>query len=61
MQKEYDALVKNGTWKLLEPPYGTKPIGYKWVFKKKYRSYGSLVDKHKERLMEKRICIEIRC
>ena len=23
MQNEYDALIKNGTWKLVEPPYGT--------------------------------------
>jgi hypothetical protein len=52
MQKEYDALIKNGTWKLVDPPYGTKLIGCKWVFKNKYISDGSL-DKHKERLMEK--------
>ena len=26
MQKEYDALIKNGTWKLVDPPFGTKPI-----------------------------------
>jgi hypothetical protein len=26
---EYDALIKNGTWKLVDPPYGTKPIGCK--------------------------------
>jgi hypothetical protein len=52
MQKEYYALIKNGTWKLLDPPFETKPIGYKWVFKNKYRSYGSL-ENHKERLMEK--------
>eukprot|EP00253_Pinus_taeda_P006706 PITA_06706 len=31
MQKEYDALIKNGTWKLVDPPFGTKPIGCKWV------------------------------
>jgi hypothetical protein len=27
MQKEYDALINNGTWKLVDPPFGTKPIG----------------------------------
>ena len=47
-----DALIKNGTWKLVYPPFGTKPISYKWVFKNKYRSYGS-PDKHKTRLVEK--------
>ena len=52
MQKEYDALIKNGTWKLVDPPYGTRPIGCKWVFKIKYRSNGSL-DKHKVRLVAK--------
>eukprot|EP00253_Pinus_taeda_P018646 PITA_18646 len=49
MQKEYDALIKNGTWKLVDPPFGTKPIGCKWVYKNKYKADGSL-DKHKARL-----------
>ena len=44
--------MKNGTWKLVEPPVGTKPIGYKWVYKNKYRSDGSL-DKHKARIVAK--------
>ena len=35
MQNEYDALIKNGTWKLVDPPVGTKPIGCKWVYKNK--------------------------
>eukprot|EP00253_Pinus_taeda_P024919 PITA_24919 len=52
MQKEYDALIKNGTWKLVDPPLGTKPIGYKWVYKNKYKADGSL-DKHKTRLVAK--------
>jgi len=26
MQKEYDALIKNGTWRLVDPPVGIKPI-----------------------------------
>jgi hypothetical protein len=52
MQKEYDALIKNGTWKLVDPPYGTKPIGCKWVFNNKYRLDGSL-EKNKESLVEK--------
>eukprot|EP00253_Pinus_taeda_P006307 PITA_06307 len=52
MQKEYDALIKNGTWKLVDPPLGTKPIGYKWVYKNKYKVDGSL-DKHKSKLVAK--------
>eukprot|EP00253_Pinus_taeda_P004173 PITA_04173 len=50
--KEYDALTKNGTWKLVDPPLGTKPIGYKWVYKNKYKVDGSL-DKHKSMLVAK--------
>ena len=52
MQKEYDALIKNGTWKLVDLPLGTKPIGCKWVYKNKYKEDGSL-DKHKARLVAK--------
>eukprot|EP00253_Pinus_taeda_P002192 PITA_02192 len=52
MQKEYDALIKNGTWKLVDPPLGTEPIACKWVYKNKYKADGSL-DKHKSRLVEK--------
>eukprot|EP00253_Pinus_taeda_P033584 PITA_33584 len=52
MQKEYDFVIKNGTWKLVDPPLGTKLIGCKWVYKNKYKVDGSL-DKHKARLVEK--------
>ena len=52
MRNEYDALIKNGTWKLVDLPNGTKPIGCKWVYKNKYKLDGSL-NKHKERLVAK--------
>jgi hypothetical protein len=52
MQMDYDVLIKNGMWKLVDSPFGTKPIGCKWVFKNKYKSIGSL-DKNKTRLVEK--------
>jgi len=52
MQKEYDTLIKNVTWKLVDPPLGTKPISCKWVYKNKYKANGSL-DKHKARLVAK--------
>eukprot|EP00253_Pinus_taeda_P029386 PITA_29386 len=52
MQKEYDALIKNGTWKLVDPPLETKPIDCKWVYKNKYKVDGSL-DKQKARLVAK--------
>lgn len=35
MQKEYDAFIKNGTWKLVHPLLGTKPIGCKCFYKNK--------------------------
>eukprot|EP00253_Pinus_taeda_P002719 PITA_02719 len=52
MQKEYDALIKNDTLKLVDPPFGSKTIGCKWVYKNKYKADGSL-DKHKARLVAK--------
>eukprot|EP00253_Pinus_taeda_P024062 PITA_24062 len=52
MQMDYDALIKNETWKLVDPPLGTKPIRYKWVYKNKYKDDGSL-DKYKARLVAK--------
>ena len=52
MQKEYGAFIKNETWKLVDPPYETKPISCKWVFKNKYKADASF-DKHKARLMAK--------
>ena len=51
--KEYDALIKNGTWRLVDPPISAKPIGWKWVYKNKYKVDGSL-DKQKARLVAKR-------
>ena len=39
-----------GSWLTLQ--LEPKPIGYKWVYKNKYRSDGSL-NKHKARLVEK--------
>ena len=52
MKSEYDVVIKNGTWKLVDPPIRTKPIGCNWVYKNKYKSYGSL-DKHKARPFSK--------
>jgi len=52
MQKEYDALIKNETSKLVDPPLRTKPIVCKWVFKNKYKADGSL-DKHNSGLWKK--------
>ncbi|KAK9043135.1 hypothetical protein V6N11_071485 [Hibiscus sabdariffa] len=35
MRSEMDSMSENQVWTLVEPPEGIKPIGSKWVFKKK--------------------------
>ena len=47
-----DSILSNGTWELLERPYGCKPVGCKWVFKKKLRLDGT-IEKYKARLVAK--------
>jgi hypothetical protein len=50
MQEEYDSIMKNGTWTLVELPNGRKPVSCKWIFKVKYSSTGE-VDRYKARLV----------
>eukprot|EP00253_Pinus_taeda_P030652 PITA_30652 len=52
MVDEMASLHKNEAWNLVELPTGRKPIGSKWVFKKKTSAEGK-VEKHKARLVEK--------
>ena len=42
MAKEIEALEHNNTWSLVELPPGKKPINFKWVYKVKYNSDGSI-------------------
>ena len=49
---EYNALIENKTWDLIEPPVGCKPIGCKWLFKIKHTSTGE-IEKFKGRLVAK--------
>ena len=39
---EMDSIMSNNTWVLVDLPEGSKPIGCKWVFRRKYNSDGSL-------------------
>jgi hypothetical protein len=39
---EMDSILSNNTWVLVDLPHGSKPIGCKWVFRKKYNTDGSL-------------------
>ena len=50
MISEYDSILKNDTWELVERPEKKKVIGTKWVWKVKYKADGSL-EKFKARLV----------
>lgn len=52
MNEEMDSLKKNENWDLLPLLEGRKPVGYKWVFKKKIGLDGG-VEKCKARLVVK--------
>eukprot|EP00253_Pinus_taeda_P033991 PITA_33991 len=52
MVDEMASLHKNEAWDLVECPAGRKPIGSKWVFKKKTNIEGNM-EKYKARLVEK--------
>ena len=52
MQSEYDALMRNGTWTLVDLPASRTAIGCKWVFRVKENPDGS-VNKYKARLVAK--------
>jgi len=49
---EFYSIKKNNTWTLVDMPKGAKPIGCKWIFKKKYHPDGS-IEKYKARLVAK--------
>ena len=44
--------MENNTWKLVDLPPGYKPIGCKWIFKKKMKVDGT-IDKFQARLVAK--------
>ena len=50
MLSEYNSIIKNDTWELVERPTKMKVIGTKWVWKAKYKADGSL-EKLKARLV----------
>ena len=50
MQAEYDSIMKNDTWELVDRPAQRKVIGTKWVWKVKHKSDGTL-EKFKARLV----------
>lgn len=52
MEREYESLLENRTWSLVNLPPDRKPINCKWVFKTKCDSNG-VVNQHKARLVVK--------
>jgi hypothetical protein len=52
VNNETESILQNHTWELVDLPPGCKPLGYKWIFKRKIKAYGS-IDKYKARLVVK--------
>jgi hypothetical protein len=52
VRSEINSIMSNGTWELVDRPYRCKPIGCKWVFKKKLRPDGT-IERYKARLVAK--------
>ena len=50
-KREYDSLIENGTWTLVELPKDRKPIKCKWIFKIKKND--GVIEKYKARLVAK--------
>ena len=47
-----DSILSNNTWILVDLPTSSKPIGCKWVFRRKYNANGS-IQTFKARLVAK--------
>ncbi|KAL0439620.1 UNVERIFIED_CONTAM: hypothetical protein Slati_2445000 [Sesamum latifolium] len=54
MKSEMDSTGSNQVWTLVDPPKGVRPVGCKWVYKRKLGADGE-VTAFKARLMEKGI------
>lgn len=49
---EYESLINNGTWEMVDQPLRIKVVRNKWMFCNKYKANGTL-DKHKVHLCAK--------
>ena len=52
MKFEMESMKVNDVWTLVDPPEGVKPIGCKWVFKRKRGTDGK-VETYKAHLVVK--------
>ena len=55
MKLEMDSMYEKQVWTLVDPLEGIKPIGCKWIFKKKTNREGNVVT-YKARLAAKGYC-----
>ncbi|KAK4394045.1 Retrovirus-related Pol polyprotein from transposon TNT 1-94 [Sesamum angolense] len=46
INNEIESIMQNHTWELVDLPSGSKPLGCKWILKRKYKADGS-IDKYK--------------
>ncbi|XP_070017891.1 uncharacterized protein [Nicotiana sylvestris] len=52
INSEIQSILNNHTWELVDFPQGNKPLGSKWIFKRKMKVDGT-IDKYKARLVVK--------
>ena len=52
VNSEIESILSNHTWELTDLPPGNKPLGPKWIFKRKMKPDGT-IDKYKARLVVK--------
>ena len=52
VNSEIESILSNHTWELTDLPPGNKPLGSKWIFKRKMKPDGT-IDKYKARLVVK--------
>ena len=52
IQNEIESIMQNHTWELVDLPKGCKPLGHKWIFKRKLKVDGT-IEKYKARLVVK--------
>ncbi|XP_075492405.1 putative mitochondrial protein AtMg00820 [Primulina tabacum] len=52
INSEMESILQNHTWELVNLHPGSKPLGCKWVFKRKMKSDGT-IEKYKARLVIK--------
>ncbi|RDY12632.1 putative mitochondrial protein, partial [Mucuna pruriens] len=57
MDAKIQAIQRNDTWELVDPPSNCKIIGVKWIFKTKLKETGE-IDKFKARLVAKGYTLE---